>query len=241
MQIVICASTPPRVCCELHVCLSPKFTEGVNIHPVSPPPGQWSSRQLAEVVFSGLKVDLYQFQSSFGPTPDYKSNSRIAGDDMDVDDEGPLILRVDARKSLHIQIVQHFTLLLAELVGRVGAEEISRNQAKKSGLSLSKYAPQWQRNYNHYTLWTASDLLDYLDYKKPLRKTSPPLNVFLRLPYTENGKRGDEFSTQDCMRQNPVNSFLLICFQRDNEPWSDYEVSESLGFAFLVDDGFQSR
>jgi hypothetical protein len=180
----------------------------LEINTLSPAERRWSSRNLAQQVFSGVDVDLKRFsayEQSYKPASDVTSEDRV-DDSMEIDDDSSImrevISRPDARNSLHTQVVAHFQALLAELVGRIGGEEILRSQANRNGLSMSIYAPQWEKNEKHWSNWTAAELLEYLGSKEALPPTRPPLAVFLTLPYSPGARRGQDWSTQDWLVSN---------------------------------------
>lgn len=152
---------------------------------------------------------------------DYKQDSVISDDvtapkrsvaredmmdvDEDEDDNSQDALwigRRDARTSLHLQVVEHFTFLLVDLVTLVGKNEISDAQKETS---ISRYAPSWQRNLNRSSIrdWTGLDLLRYLEYKRnkktsDRREDGSKLGAFLSKPYTPGtgARPGDAWSKE---------------------------------------------
>lgn len=173
-------------------------------------------------------MDLDRFSAYQGQK--YKQTSIISNeapqdldDSMDVDDDsGPDIMsRPDARNSLHIQVVEHFTALLVELVGRTGGADLLR-QLENKGVATSIYAPQWQKKGKHYNEWSAPDCVEYLDDKKKRRSTSPRLEVFLSKPYSYQGaRRGQDWSPMDW-------KIALGALKRLGDDWNEPSLQESL-------------
>lgn len=87
--------------------------------------------------------------------------------------------------SLHLQIIRTFTVLLRELVRRVGGPDVARTVKELSGTTQSRYAPEYTRKI--LDLWSARDCLDYLNAKKPQAKTYPRVEDFLSMPYVGKG------------------------------------------------------
>lgn len=96
-----------------------------------------------------------------------------------------------ALDSLHLQVIDHFTLVLKDLALRV------RTTSGDVGPpAQSSHAPGYRRK--EFAEWTVGDSLDYLGSKKPLRPSSPSLRVFLLRPYTDRGsRRGQDWSRRD--------------------------------------------
>jgi hypothetical protein len=159
----------------------------------------------------GLDVDLSKFASH---SPGYRLSSIIDShapqpfltgtsqddDSMDIDDDSStptpeVLLPSHALDLLHIQVIEHFTRLLVELVGRVGDD--LRGGNVEGGSSLSRYAPQLRQS--HFLEWDAPQCLEYLHSKRPSpRHGSPRLEVFLARPYTRRGaRRGQDWSRRD--------------------------------------------
>ncbi|KAJ7590999.1 PIN domain-containing protein [Mycena floridula] len=189
--------------------------------PVLSPSGpQWSSRRLAQDIY-GSAVDLAEFPNT---RIQYSANSQIKSEETTIDrmdvDQDESISRIDARSSLHLQVVQHFTSLLMELVGQVGGPEIQGNNGKDS-LAASKYAPQWRRGGKPYTSWDSSELLEYLDGKRRIKPTEPSLERFLRPPYKEGSRRGQDWSTMDWL-------VVLNALKELGDNWNEPAIQESL-------------
>jgi hypothetical protein len=139
---------------------------------------------------------------------------------MDVDDEDST-LRVlhpsHALDLLHVQVVDHFTRLLVELVGRVGGADIRR---KQEGVTLSRYAPQWSQK--DFLQWSGMECLEYLDTKKRLAPSTPRLEVFLGKPYAYRGaRRGQDWSRKDW-------DMAMRALGGVGDAWEEDSIHESL-------------
>lgn len=98
---------------------------------------------------------------------------------------------------LHVQVVEHFSRLLAELAGKAGAAELHQGNAGET-VSASVHAPAWKRGTRPYTEWDAAACLEYLGDKRPIQEMSPRLDAFLSLPYRRGGaRRGQDWSRRD--------------------------------------------
>lgn len=195
-----------RVCTSFtgFPCLSNRLTA---IRTISPSRSRhWGSRDIANTVF-GHTLDLSKFAAH---SPTYHLSAIIdtsapqsyaeEDDSMDVDEDlsGPtteVLLPSHALDLLHIQVIEHFTRLLVELVGRVGG--FADPKKIEGGAGLSRYAPKaLQSNFKDW------DALQCLEYLYPLRRwhqsTSPRVEIFLSLPYTRRGaRRGQDWSRRD--------------------------------------------
>jgi len=125
---------------------------------------------------------------------------QVDDDSMMVDDDtsmSEILQPSHALDLLHIQIIDHFTRLLVELVGRVGGPEI-HNYESSEGVSASQHAPQWQSQKRHYSGWSIAESLEYLNSKKRGPITNPRVEVFLSKPYCYRGaRRGQDWSRRD--------------------------------------------
>lgn len=205
---------------------------------LSPDRRQWTSRYLIGVIFENT-VDLSRFASE---KPTYKRDTRIVEetsqlpshthdpDGMDIDEEGNdglVIIRKDARDLLHVQVVNHFSMLLAQLVLRFGSAEIRSYQTR----SVSRYAPEWQQNRKPIADWSVSELLEYLDGKKCRAATNPKLEWFLQLApsYRPDPKTNDSRGSrrgQDWSRTDWLNA--LGGLKQIGINWADTPIQESL-------------
>ena len=168
----------------------------------------WSNRALArKLAESG--VDIPQLRVD--DIPKYKRSRHTeggrvteidqhAGDDEDEDmmevDQDPtpkveeFFIPSHALDALHLQVIDHFTLLLRETTQRV------RISAGESEVSQSLHAPAYRRK--EFALWTLADCLEYLDLKKKPRPCNPPLHRFLLPRCSVPGtRRGQDWTHQD--------------------------------------------
>ena len=147
-------------------------------------------------------------------------------DKMEVDDEGTDLPEVlppsHALDLLHIQVIEHFTSLLVDLVGRVGGPEIHDSYyASEEGTLASRYAPQWRTQKRPYLEWTTQEALEYLADKKRMKPTSPRLEVFLSRPYLRGARRGQDWSRRDW-------EVGLGALEAVGEQWEEVSIGESL-------------
>jgi len=123
-------------------------------------------------------------------------------DMMDIDDTADGMMHPIAPSHpldvLHLEVIDHFSRLLVELVDRIGGSEVPRT-ANGSGVMKSRYAPSWAKKV--LKEWTVMESLEYLGTKKQLRATrrQPKLEVFLLTPHNgERGwRRGQDWSKRD--------------------------------------------
>jgi hypothetical protein len=140
---------------------------------------------------------------------------------MDIDDDASevILLPNHALDSLHMQVIEHFTSLLVELVSRVGGPEI-RTTAGPQGAAQSRYAPAWTRK--PYLQWSAHDCLEYLSTKKKLPPSNPRLDLFLTMPYAGRGaRRGQDWSRRDW-------EVSLEALATLGHQWQEISIQESL-------------
>lgn len=197
----------------------------------------WSSQDIAEVLF-GHEIDLSKFTPH---TPSYRLSSIIdpkkaeqtpvvsqEDDSMDVDDEytaspDEILLPSHALDLLHMQVVEHFTRLLVELVGRI------RDQGGR-GTSSSRHAPK------DFQGWGAAECLGYLHKQKPPpRSSSPRVEVFLALPYSRGARRGQDWSRKDW-------EIALEALAKTGDMWQDGYIRESIvSLKPIINDVFCTR
>ncbi|KAI0939206.1 hypothetical protein AcV5_000689 [Taiwanofungus camphoratus] len=178
---------------------------------LTPSRRSWSSRDIARSLFV-QSVDLGKFRGH-EPTPSYRPAHSSAqrrmtvapaadnDDGMDIDDDNSNVasngslfedyIPSHALDSLHLQVINHFTIVLKGLAFR-----ICSSAGDLDPPSRSSHAPGYRRK--NFGLWTVGDCLDYLASKKPLRPSTPPLHVFLLRRSEDRGwRRGQDWSRQD--------------------------------------------
>lgn len=138
---------------------------------------------------------------------------------MNIDDDGLMTSEVQpshALDLLHLQVIDHFSRLLVELVGRVGGDAV--RQTTKDEANLSRHAPR----VRHYTEWDLADCLEYLNKRRPVKMTSPRPEVFLSKPYSHVGaRRGQDWSRKDW-------EVGLGSLKETSVAWEDLSIGESL-------------
>ncbi|KAK7060540.1 hypothetical protein VNI00_001306 [Paramarasmius palmivorus] len=218
--------------------------ESERVTTINPQVKEWCSRTIAQRIYPDGSIDLGNFS---GFKPNYKDRSililqeQIRSDDsMDIDDEGPsddyaeVISRGDARNSLHLQIVQHFTALLADLVTRINRDGNSVSGSGSGQAALSIHAPKSVRSAakqlldeprdQNYSAWTASQLLHHLERRRSvLPATNPHLGIFLTEPYQAytGGRKGEEWS-------RAAWETSLKSLRKIGEGWGDSAFEESI-------------
>lgn len=115
-------------------------------------------------------------------------NNGKQDDGMMVDED--IQVQISRATVVHHQVIERFTPLFRVLVQRVGAEDLENlSKMKRDGVSVSRYAPRWQQNDKPVDEWQVGDCLEYLQHKRKIvfTKPDPPLERFLRDPYSGNG------------------------------------------------------
>lgn len=170
-------------------------------------------------------MDLSQFghySASYKNPPNVTDSESGPSDDesMNIDDDNLMTSEVlqpsHALDLLHLQVIDHFSWLFVELVGRVGGEEVRRTS--KADANTSQHAPRRR----HYTEWSSADCLEYLNRQRPVTMTSPRPEVFLSKPYSHLGaRRGQDWSRKDW-------EVGLGSLKETSAAWGDVSIGESL-------------
>ncbi|KAH7887648.1 PIN domain-containing protein [Phlebopus sp. FC_14] len=175
--------------------------ESSGISSIFPDRGSFCSRDLAQAVL-GYETARFQFS---GYHPVYRNDSmdftqdNVAtvddGDGMDVDDDAAtsqILHPSHPLDLLHLQVIEHFTELLVQLVARVAGPEA----AMFGTTSESQHAPSYTKK--NLMFWRASDCLEYLGMKKRRPSSNPRLEIFLTKPRDGKGaRRGQDWSRRD--------------------------------------------
>lgn len=179
-------------------------------YPTAAPARGWSSRAIAREVF-GLHTEdrtllLFDDHSSKftrqaaanGQHTQETPPPRAADPDaMDIDgiveEEPAQYSSSDLLNMLHVQIIDHFTERLRELVKRVGGNEIPVDK-----IFTSMHAPSWQKKLLQE--WSAQECIDYLKQSKKKKGEMPlvgKLLGFFQKPYQKYdgvvGRTGQEW------------------------------------------------
>ncbi|KAG5648964.1 hypothetical protein DXG03_000313 [Asterophora parasitica] len=196
--------------------------------PTIPPSRNWSSREIAYLLCGGYDIDLSYFAVYKISYKDPKSNTVVP---LPVDDDDNMMMVDDdasvaetpepshALDLLHFQVIDHFTRLLVELVGRVGVPEIRQRQQADDSTFASRHAPP--RSKTRYTEWSVAEILEYLNEKKKTAATSPRVEVFLSKPYAKGARRGQDWSRRDW-------EVALEGLGRIGVAWEEASIGESL-------------
>jgi hypothetical protein len=176
----------------------------------------------------GDSTDLSKFAGYRAHYTDKTSNSATitpspADDGMDIDDDNSsanVILPSHALDLLHIQVIDHFRMLLIDLVARLQGIDLNGKTWKRNGTGVSRYAPLWAtKDPSDYSV---GDCLDYLQTKKPVQPAHPRLEVFLSKPYTCRGaRRGQDWSPTDW-------NAALTALAEVGDMWQEGSIRESL-------------
>lgn len=174
----------------------------------------------------GDKIGLHEFS---GYKESYKNTTDISratedDDSMSVDDEGPAVWKSEHPiNMLHEAVIDHFSRLLVELVGKVGGEEVRRRSSPEEEANMSRHAPR----YRHYTEWGPSECIKYLNKRKGVRVVqNPSAEVFLLKAYTRGvpgSRTGREWSRKDW-------EVALNNLKATSRAWDDISIQESLVF-----------
>lgn len=153
-----------------------------------PPSHEYTSRDLVKYM-QGVLPEYQGLLESVIESHRQQANNGKKDDGMMIDED--LQAEVVPRATLvHNQVIERFVPQFRALVQRVGGDELVEfENKKKSGVSVSKYAPRWQQNDRPVGEWEVGDCLEYLQNKKKINFTQPepPLERFLRYPYSGNG------------------------------------------------------
>ncbi|KAJ7180215.1 PIN domain-containing protein [Mycena crocata] len=160
-------------------------TESEGIRTISPRTG----RELATFLL-GRDMDTFAtYQADYTGVDSLVAGEQEQDDSMDVDEEVQKLTNEQAMDLLHVQIIDHFTRRLVELVGTVGGPELEDRYPSSDGVVASQHAPKWKSSDKPYQEWSAADCLEYLDRKIRVKRVYPRLEVFLCKPYSSPGAR----------------------------------------------------
>ncbi|KAL6309649.1 PIN domain-containing protein [Sparassis latifolia] len=178
---------------------------------VRPSIQRWSSRELARSLLAELNYshDVSYFRghedaSNFRPSRTLDVHRRLTAapvqedeDGMDIDDDGAAgdskedFIPTHALDSLHMQVIDHFAIVLKDVALRVRTAT-----GDLAPPSQSQHAPKYRQK--DFRAWTIGDCLEYLDAKKRLGVSRPSLRVFLLRRNEDRGwRRGQDWSRQD--------------------------------------------
>jgi hypothetical protein len=182
------------------------------------PRHHWCSRDLARCLFGDIAgIEQFAIYKEY-----YQDATEDRDFDMIIDDQDesgwtpqhPLNL-------LHQALIDHFTRLLVELVGRVGGDEVRLETSVEEEAHLSRHAPRRR----HYSRWSVSECVEYLNRSKNIEPRNPPAERFLlkvdpkkSVPYA---RRGWEWSRRDW-------EIALNNLRETAVAWGDVSIPESL-------------
>lgn len=165
---------------------------------------------------------------------------------MEVDDEGPGPMGGKAEweselaiNILHGEVIDYFSRLLVDLVGKVGGEEVRKHDPEDK--SMSQYAVRRR----HFSMWSTAECIEWLIRKARdprreggpvvIRQDNPRLELFLLKHYkgVTGSKTGKDWSRQGW--RVALNNLRQI-----SNAWGDESIAESLaGLEPYVDHVFE--
>lgn len=186
--------------------------------PTISPTRHWSSKEISSLIY-GDRVDLRQFGQYSASYKNITNSGSADDENMNIDDDGLMTSEVlqpsHALDLLHLQIIDHFSRLLIELVGKVGGGTVTDAE---TAANASQHAPR----IRHYLEWSLADCLEYLNRHRPVKVTSPRTEVFLSKPYSRLGaRRGQDWSRKDW-------EVGLGGLKETGVAWGDLSIGESL-------------
>jgi hypothetical protein len=122
---------------------------------------------------------------------------------------------------LHEAVIDHFSRLLIELVGRVGGQEVRQETSAEEAVHLSQHAPRRR----HYSQWSVAECIEYLNHGKSINPRNPRAERFLVKVNTKKSvayaRRGWEWSRRDW-------EIALGNLRETAVAWGDVSIPESL-------------
>ncbi|KAF8205075.1 hypothetical protein BJ912DRAFT_22137 [Pholiota molesta] len=123
---------------------------------------------------------------------------------------------------LHEAIIDHFSRLLMELVGKVGGDEVRQRSTPEEEANMSRYAPRRRP----YTEWSTAECVAFLADRAPVPVTirNPRPEVFLLKAYTKGvagSRTGREWSRKDW-------EVAMENLEEISRAWNDVSIRESL-------------
>jgi hypothetical protein len=187
------------------------------------PKRNWSSRVIAEHIFGpGVSTRFDDYVQSVRPDRPSAAADTLNYERMQVD----IISSTEwipshALDDLHLQVVDHFTILLKELVQR---HDPSVTYFRQKGAKVSIHAPQQSKLF---TDWTAADCVEYLMTQKRMNDSpTPKLESFLSKPHCRDANARGRRRGQDWSRRQW--EIGIGALAKLGEVWQDQAIHESL-------------
>jgi hypothetical protein len=200
------------------------------------PKHNWSSRVIADKIFGPYSCAAFDdYVQSVRPDRVSGTTDSIVPnyEKMNIDAVDNEWVPSHALDDLHLQLVDHFTILLRELVHRVdpNVENCGRDGAKLSRHATSQLSKR-------LTQWTAADCVEYLSTLKRMAVTTPKLEAFLSKPHSRDmNSRGRRRGQDWSKRQWEIGMDGL---EKLGEMWEDRAVLESMELLRIeVDETFR--
>ncbi|KAI0269113.1 PIN domain-containing protein [Gloeopeniophorella convolvens] len=214
---------------DKNLCLK---VESVGIRTLSPSNG-WTSRAIATALFAGApNVDLgafdgqvskvqrrtLRFPGTSAGRPLARVNASVGADAMDIDEEpiGPS----HPLDMLHLELIDHFSQLLLQVVDRVGGPEVPWHEVPTG--RISQHAPGWTRV--KFSEWRPRESIEYLGRKGGeglSRGNLDRLVHFLEYPDKRGGRKGQDWTRSDW--ESGVSTLGAI-----GRSWEDDGLAESV-------------
>ena len=205
------------------------------------PRKDWSSHVIASSIFGSdvcREFDKYvQSQMRQGPSSTHiqSSTGGFVVDRMDVDlQESVEWIPSHILDDLHLQLVDHFTILLRELVERVNPGVV--RSAGKDGVSSSMHAGALVRPFKD---WTAADCLGFLGtLRKTSRSGAVRLESFMSKPHCKDANARGRRRGQDWTRVQWDTALQEL--EGVGKDFEDHAIEESVDLLKIaVDDYFR--
>lgn len=205
------------------------------------PRKDWSSRAIASSIFGSdacRGFDGYvQSQIRQGGTSTHiqSSSGAVVVDRMSIDiQRSTEWIPSHVLDDLHLQLVDHFTILLKELVERINPE-VARS-AGKNGASLSMHAGVLTKPFEE---WTAADCLEHLATARKI-PGSPALRLesFMSKPHCKDANARGRRRGQDWTRVQWDTAIQML--GRVGKSFEDQAIGESVDLLKIaVEDHFR--
>ena len=120
---------------------------------------------------------------------------------------------------LHLEVVEHFSLLLLEVVAQVGGPEVPWH-GPQSGRA-SRHAPGWAKI--GFAEWTPRESVRYLGRKEGLQASQARLDKlesFLTYPDKRGGRKGQDWTRSDW-------EGCVLTLEEIGRRWENEELGES--------------
>jgi len=179
---------------------------------------------IAEHIFgSGVSARFDDYVQSVRPDRTTAARATVNSERMEIDvDLSTEWIPSHALDDLHLQVVDHFTILLKELVQRHRPEVI---EFGRKGKKMSIHAVQQSKRISD---WTGADCVEYLATLRRITSlsTTPKLESFLSKPHCRDANARGRRRGQDWSRRQW--EIGIGALGKMGEMWGDQAIDESL-------------